>query len=76
MISLNAKQLHFLVLVQLQDDWHPDCFIDVVRNQNQSTLSDAEFAAAIEELTKLSSENIQYLQQALSLLGTVGWIGG
>lgn len=78
-MNFSKKQLEFMAYVQGEDDWHPNYFIDVLKEtQEKDTnipedvkIGNVEFQELIGILRKLHSDSIQDLQLALDLLRQV-----
>ena len=71
MLRLNEKQLEFLIIVDMQDDWHPAAFLDIVaeNHSKNKAIEERDFDSLMEKLGKLSTEKIAELQVALNILG-------
>jgi hypothetical protein len=74
MLKFTQDQLEFLLLVQSQDDWHCEAFVEVVQSQRDKNflpdkkLDETEFKELMEILGKLSPSKICDLQMALNCL--------
>jgi hypothetical protein len=75
MLKFTQDQLEFLLLVQSQDDWHCEAFVEVVDEYHKDEnllpgkkLDKTEFKEMMEILEKFSREKVSDLQMALNCL--------
>lgn len=75
MLNLSQQQLEFLVIVDMQDDWHPSYFLERVvdhyTNSKEKPFDEAELESLMAELNKLTTERIANLQNALCAFGNI-----
>jgi hypothetical protein len=74
MLKFTQDQLEFLLLVQSQDDWHCEAFVEVAQSQRDMSskkLDENEFKEMVEKLEAFSPSKICDLQTALNYLGSL-----
>ncbi|MCC5619701.1 hypothetical protein LC605_32690 [Nostoc sp. CHAB 5836] len=74
-IKLSQQQLEFLIIVDMQDDWHPAYFLEKVTeyytNINEKPFNRPEFENMMRELKALTTERVANLQKALCAFGNI-----
>ena len=75
MLILNEKQLEFLIIVDMQDDWHPAYFLEKVaehyENSEEKPFDKSDFENMMTRLKTLTTERIANLQIALCAFGNI-----
>lgn len=74
-IKLSQQQLEFLIIVDMQDDWHPAYFIEKVaeyyENSEEKPFDRPEFENMMTRLKTLTTKRIANLQVALCAFGNI-----
>lgn len=67
MLILNEKQLEFLIIVDMQDDWHPAYFLEKVaehyENSEEKPIERPDFENMMTRLKTLRTERIANQQK-------------
>lgn len=75
MLNLTQQQLKFLIIVDMEDNWHPSYFLERVvvhyANSEQKPFNEVELENMMAELKKLSTDRIANLQFALCAFGNI-----